>query len=546
MSKVDPGQAPETLLSPGDEVGDYVIEGTLGRGTFGTVYRGVQPAIGKQVAIKVLSLKYSRDPAVLSRFVLEARAVNQICHRNIIDIFTFGRLDDGRHFHVMELLDGAPLDEHLRRRGGRLELGEVFLVLRGVARALDAAHATGIVHRDLKPANVFLARDEEGRPFPKLLDFGIAKLLHDDLPRSHQTATGAAVGTPDYMSPEQCRGPEVDARSDIYGFGVLAFVLLTGRLPFEGTSAVEVMMAHIAEPPPAPSHLDPTLAPFDGAILASLAKDPDRRPKTAQALVQQLEAAAGDFGVEFDSSTSDLGVSQRDAALAATFASEDRLVAHSGGRRWGALAMAGTVLAALGAFVLYLPNSTPEVVPLGAVSASVASAEAGRRGEDPTAAGSAGSGDAPQGAESGDAPQGAESGDAPQGAESGDAPQGAESGDAPQGAESGDAPQAAESGDAPKGAEASEPPRSSRSRRVRIRVRGTPEGAAVFLDGRKVGRLPMQLELPLGRGPRRLEVRAARHRPVVRSLRVIGPDTVEVRLEPRAPERRDALEEPEW
>ncbi len=289
-------------LPVGFEVDKYVVEAKIGAGTFGKVYRGIQPLIGKQVAIKVLSRKYSADPNVVSRFVAEARAVNQIRHKNIIDIYSFGQLEDDRYYHVMELLDGVPLDEYLKSKGGRLPLTEIFPIVRGLARALDAAHTSNIAHRDLKPANVFLANDDEGAPFPKLLDFGIAKLLSDEMPRQHHTGTGAAIGTPDYMSPEQCQGPDVDHRTDIYSFGVMCFQLLTGRLPFQGQNVVEVLMKHMTEAPPKPSEVAPDLSPaLDAPILQMIAKAPEARPQSLQDAVALLEEAAKAAGYTFGS-----------------------------------------------------------------------------------------------------------------------------------------------------------------------------------------------------------------------------------------------------
>ncbi len=286
-------------LAVGTKVGEYVIERKLGSGTFGAVYGAIQPLIGKQVAVKVLSRKYSADPSVVSRFIAEARAVNQIRHKNIIDIFSFGQLQDGRHYHVMELLEGETLDLYLRRQGGRLAIDDLIPILRGLGRALDAAHASGIAHRDLKPANVFLGHDEEGRVFPKLLDFGIAKLLTDDLPKQHSTATGAAVGTPDYMSPEQCQGPNVDHRTDIYSFGVMTFQLMTGHLPFKGASVVELLMKHMTAEAPKPSSVAPDLdEALDAPVLAMLAKAPDDRPPSLAAAVAQFEEAAKQAGYE--------------------------------------------------------------------------------------------------------------------------------------------------------------------------------------------------------------------------------------------------------
>ncbi len=238
-------------LQAGAHVGEYVVESLIGAGGFGTVYRARHPLIGKLAAVKVLSRQYSADPEIVSRFVDEARAVNQIRHRNIIDIFSFGQLDDDRSFYVMELLDGQPLDEVIEQRGA-LPLGEAIPILRGIARALDAAHASGVAHRDLKPENIFLARDSDGGVFPKLLDFGIALLLGDRAAeQQHKTRTGAPMGTPFYMSPEQCRGRDVDHRTDFYAFGCVAYKLLTGDVPFDGEAHMDVLMKQIGEEPDA-------------------------------------------------------------------------------------------------------------------------------------------------------------------------------------------------------------------------------------------------------------------------------------------------------
>src|SRR5262245_5910185 len=188
-------------LQPGTTVGEYQVEGKLGEGGFGAVYRAVHPLIGKHAAIKVLNRQYSSNPQMVSRFIAEARAVNQIRHKSIIDIFSFGTLEDGRQYYVMELLEGVTLDKFIKRNG-RLSPEVAIPVLRSVARALDAAHAAGIAHRDLKPENIFLTFDEDGVIVPKLLDFGIAKLLGDSALTGHRTRTGTPMGTPHYMSPE--------------------------------------------------------------------------------------------------------------------------------------------------------------------------------------------------------------------------------------------------------------------------------------------------------------------------------------------------------
>lgn len=299
------GELPaDAELKRGVTVGEYVVEGKLGTGTFGEVYRAIQPLIGKQVAIKVLSRKYSADPHIVSRFIAEARAVNQIRHKNIIDIFSFGQLPDGRHYHIMELLSGTMLDEHLKTKG-RLEVPETIAILQALARALDAAHAAGIAHRDLKPANVFLGHEDDGKPFPKLLDFGIAKLMSDDVPRHHQTATGAAVGTPDYMSPEQCQGPDVDHRTDIYAFGVMTYQLLTGRLPFVGANVVEVLVKQMTATPEPPSRVIPGLSDrLDEPVLWMMSKKKEDRPQSLAAAMRALEEAARSAGFEIAKSSS--------------------------------------------------------------------------------------------------------------------------------------------------------------------------------------------------------------------------------------------------
>ncbi len=283
-------------LSAGQRVGEYLITDKLGVGGFGTVFRAEHPLIGKQVAIKVLGRQWSADPEMVKRFIAEARAVNQIRHRNIIDIFGFGQLEDGRHYYVMEYLDGVPLDGYLVERG-RLSLEEAIPILRAVARALDAAHANGIAHRDLKPENVFLVMDETGGPFPKLLDFGIAKLLNQGPAAEHMSLTGAPMGTPHYMSPEQSRGRNVNHRTDIYAFGCMAYQMLTGSFPFDGADYVEILLQQVGRDPIPPSVLVPELAIIDDGIAWMLQKDPDARPPTVGAAMRALEQAAADAGL---------------------------------------------------------------------------------------------------------------------------------------------------------------------------------------------------------------------------------------------------------
>ncbi|MBW2458030.1 MAG: protein kinase [Deltaproteobacteria bacterium] len=284
-------------LKSGDIVGEYQVEKKIGEGAFGKVYAAVHPVIGKRAAIKVLNREYSSNPSVVSRFVSEARSVNQIRHRNIIDVFSFGTLPGGLQYFTMELLDGVTFDAHLEERGA-LPVSEAVGIMRDIGRALDAAHKTGVAHRDLKPENVFLSFDDEGRCFPKLLDFGIAKLMGDDTVQ-HKTRTGAAMGTPLYMSPEQCRGKGVDHRTDIYSFGVMMHEVLTGQRPFDGDSMMDLMMKQATEPPPPMSQINPAVpAALDGPVLQMLAKEPAERPQTLAEAIQLFCDAAAGAGVD--------------------------------------------------------------------------------------------------------------------------------------------------------------------------------------------------------------------------------------------------------
>ncbi|MBK7402971.1 MAG: protein kinase [Myxococcales bacterium] len=293
-----PNVAPDEDLPGGTQVGEYVIEKKLGEGGFGTVYRANHPLIGKTAAIKVLNRAMSSNHEMVARFVSEARAVNQIRHRNIIDIFAFGQLSDGRQYYIMEILEGEPFDALLERTP-RLDLATALPILRPVARALDAAHEKGIVHRDLKPENIFLGKNEDGTIFPKLLDFGIAKLSGKPGDTSAKTRTGLQIGTPYFMSPEQCRGVGVDHRTDIYAFGVMIHRVLTGHLLFDGETMMDIMMKHVSVPPPAASSIAPDLpVALDAPLLAMVEKEPDKRPRTITAALDALEAAAIASGID--------------------------------------------------------------------------------------------------------------------------------------------------------------------------------------------------------------------------------------------------------
>ena len=269
--------------------GEYRLRHKLGEGAFGAVYEAEHPVLRRRAAVKILHQVAGGDSQAVLRFISEAQAVNQIRSPYIVDIFSFGKLPDGRHFYVMDLLDGEPLDVFLKREK-RCSVPVALQLLRPIVEALDAAHAAGIVHRDLKPQNIFVSWTASGETVPKLLDFGTAKLLGDSPVR---TMSGTTVGTPLYMSPEQARADVVDARSDVYALGVLSHQLLTGELPFSGPSTFAVLAAHLMTAPRRVSEVMPELSPqLDAPILRMLEKDPNRRPPSAGAAFAELVAAA--------------------------------------------------------------------------------------------------------------------------------------------------------------------------------------------------------------------------------------------------------------
>ena len=273
------GKAAASDLPRGSVVGEYRIEGIAGRGGMGVVYSALQPVIEKKVAIKILNAQFSTDADLVRRFVDEARAVNRIGHENIIDIFSFGQLPDGRQYFVMEYLEGATLASRLDHAS--LPDADLPAILAQICDALEAAHAKKIVHRDLKPENIWIGSTSRGQPRVRLLDFGIAKLLETGA--RTVTDVGAVMGTPHFMSPEQCNGRGVDQRTDIYALGVLMYRLFAGRLPFQGQTYAEILVRQITETPPPPSQIAPesrAVPPaLDRLVMSCLEKDPTLRPQ---------------------------------------------------------------------------------------------------------------------------------------------------------------------------------------------------------------------------------------------------------------------------
>jgi eukaryotic-like serine/threonine-protein kinase len=286
VKSAEPMHQQDSLI--GTQISEYVIQERIGTGGMGIVYRAVQPLIGKQVAIKVLRPQFAQANSLVQRLLVEARVVNAIPHRGIIDIFGFGQLEDGRPYVVMELLQGLSLDRLLRRKG-RLAVDETVRILDEVLDALGAAHRRGVVHRDLKPGNVFLAEGAAGARSLKLLDFGIAKVASAPVGNA-LTVHGLLLGTPEYMSPEQVRGEEVGPTSDLYAVGVMAFEMLTGQVPFGGEQ-VRVLFAQVEDVPPSLASLVAGIPPaLDRVVARLLAKAPGQRYPSADAVRQELQA----------------------------------------------------------------------------------------------------------------------------------------------------------------------------------------------------------------------------------------------------------------
>ncbi len=272
------------------KIGKYDVTGELGKGAMGVVYRGRDPVIHRDVALKVLrksQLDKEDAPALLERFKREAQAAGKLNHPNIVAIYEYGE-DDDYAFIAMECVPGKSLREHLLA-GYRPELRNFPEILGQLLEGLEYSHSRGVVHRDIKPANVLIS--EMG--VAKISDFGIARLE-----QSHLTMMGEVLGTPFYMPPEQFNGETVDERSDIYSAGVIVFEVLTGRRPFEGTTAALVRKV-LGEAPPVPSSLEPRLSPaLDRVILQALAKKPENRYSSARAFLHALHAAFDNRPVE--------------------------------------------------------------------------------------------------------------------------------------------------------------------------------------------------------------------------------------------------------
>lgn len=273
----------------------YEVLQLLGEGGMGSVYRVRHRVLGRLLAMKVLRPEYARDMALAERFVQEARAAAAISHPNVVSITDFGMIGRGQPYFVMELLEGRTLSSLMRERGA-LPPEFVVGVVRSVASALAAAHQVGVIHRDLKPDNIILSGDVSSTGTLKVLDFGLAKVLG----ASRLTQDDVVYGTPQYMSPEQASGEELDARVDVYALGILSYELLTGVVPFEADSYMGVLTQQIyAEPAPPSAHRAELLAhpKLESIVLACLRKRREERIGSMQELIQALDEVSSTLPV---------------------------------------------------------------------------------------------------------------------------------------------------------------------------------------------------------------------------------------------------------
>ncbi len=274
--------------------GKYRIEERLKAGGMGTVYRGTHVLMDKTVAIKVLRPSLAADEKIVARFSREARAASRISHPHALSVTDFGEAEDGVVFIVMEYLNGRTLKEIIRHEGP-MPLARVVEIIRQVGSALEAAHGQGVVHRDLKSENIMLL-DTNGPDYAKVLDFGIAKIKEPvGTYNPGLTAPDLVIGTPQYMSPEQCsQSQDIDARSDIYSLGVIVYEMLVGQVPFTGESPTAIMMKHLQEPSPSVLDKRPDVPGAVGRVVTrAMAKRTDDRYLSVGEMVEDLTVAAG-------------------------------------------------------------------------------------------------------------------------------------------------------------------------------------------------------------------------------------------------------------
>jgi serine/threonine protein kinase len=285
----------------------YRIEARLGIGGMGTVYRARHLLIDRAVAVKVLSQRFVEDDAAQMRFRREAKAAGRLQHQNAVAVTDFGQTSEGYVYIVMELLEGRTLREVLAKEAP-LDTARAVALMLQTSAAVAAAHEAGVIHRDLKPANIFIVHNSELPSVVKVLDFGIAKLATDTLEEEEAhtlTQVGAMIGTPRYMSPEQCDGVELTPAADVYSLGVILYEMLTGIVPFSGSTPLAIAMKHTSETPRPPRDFVTSIpASLEAVVLHALEKAPEKRPADAAEFRRELLATAERLGLEHGATTS--------------------------------------------------------------------------------------------------------------------------------------------------------------------------------------------------------------------------------------------------
>jgi serine/threonine-protein kinase len=278
-------RVPDPLIGKQVDNGEFIVVDRIGSGGMGSVYKAEQPSMNRMVAIKVLHPRFVSRDDLVARFRREARAMSQLSHPNTARVYKYGSLDDGSVYFVMDYLEGRNLAAEVRENGPMPAERAVRLMVQ-VCGALEEAHRAGIVHRDLKPENIFLTLQGGTTDFPKVLDFGLAKMSEKQMGNGSMmfTQQGMVFGTPEFMSPEQAQGEPVDHRSDIYSLALILYELITGKLPFDAKTPLDIMKAHVREAPiPLSQRVSgkPFWPELELVMNRALAKQPGDRYETA-------------------------------------------------------------------------------------------------------------------------------------------------------------------------------------------------------------------------------------------------------------------------